>query len=127
VNTKIAKVAKAAEQSPVFVRDGLSAMDLRAVRELKTHLQETVPLHRLIVFGSRARGDADPESDLDVLVELNHADLRARKLVTEGAWEVSLRNSMVIMPVTVDRSEWETGVQKSSLLARAIAMEGVEV
>ena len=108
-------------------RDGLSASDLRVVRELKTHLMEDVPLHRLIVFGSRARGDADPESDLDVLVELDHADLRARKLVTENTWEVSLRNSMVITPVTVDRREWETGVQKSSLLARAITMEGVEV
>ena len=107
--------------------NGLSANDLRVVRELKTHLQEEVPLYRLIVFGSRARGYADPGSDLDVLVELDHADRRARKLVTESAWEVSLRNSMVIMPVTVDRSEWETGIQKSSLLALAIDMEGIEV
>ena len=107
--------------------EGLSVTDLRAVRELKAHLQDEVPLHRLIVFGSRARGDSAPESDLDVLVELDHADLSARKLVTQSAWEIGFRNRMVIMPVTVDRNEWETGPLKSSLLALAIAMEGVEV
>ena len=107
--------------------DRLSATDLSAVRELKAHLQDEVPLHRLIVFGSRARGDSDQESDLDVLVELNHADVKARKSVTQSAWEVGFRNDMVIMPITVDKDEWESGPMKSSLLALAIEKEGVEV
>ena len=101
--------------------------DLNIVRELKSKLQSHVQLRRLCVFGSRARGDADPDSDMDVLVEVNALDRQARKQVTEDAWEVGLRNGVVIVPVTVERSEWETGVQKSSLLAMAVAMEGIEV
>jgi uncharacterized protein len=101
--------------------------DLAMVHELKGKLQSHVRLHRISVFGSRARGDADPDSDMDVLVELDEVDRDARAHVTEDAWEVSLRSGVVITPVTVDRREWETGVQKSSLLALAIAMEGVEV
>jgi len=94
---------------------------------LKSKLQSHVQLHRISVFGSRARGQADPDSDMDVLVELNALNRQAREQVTEDAWEVSFRNGVVIVPITVERREWETGVQKSSLLSMAIAKDGVEV
>ena len=105
----------------------MNAADLTIVRELKRQLQSHVPLHRVRVFGSRARGDAVQDSDMDVLVELNGLDRRVREQVTEDAWEVGFRHGVVIVPVTVERREWEEGVQKSSLLAMAIARDGVEV
>jgi len=105
----------------------MNSADLTMLRELKGKLQSHVQLHRLCVFGSRARGDADPDSDMDVLVELDALDRQARKQVAEDAWEVSLRNGAVIVPVTVERREWEVGVQKSSLLAMAVARDGIEI
>jgi predicted nucleotidyltransferase len=42
-------------------------------------LEHNIPLYKLIVFGSRARGDAGPESDLDVLVLVEHVDAVLRK------------------------------------------------
>jgi hypothetical protein len=34
---------------------------------------------------------------------------------------------MVIVPVVFSKEEWETGLERSSLLARAIEMEGIPV
>jgi predicted nucleotidyltransferase len=45
--------------------------DWRLAERLKGSLLEhNIPLYKLIVFGSRARRDAGPESDLDVLQKL---------------------------------------------------------
>ena len=32
-------------------------------------VKKKLSVHRIELFGSRARGDADPDSDMDVLVE----------------------------------------------------------
>ncbi len=33
-----------------------------------TLMREKISIHRVVLFGSRARGDAEPDSDMDVLV-----------------------------------------------------------
>lgn len=41
---------------------------LNAIRRLRAKLQQTIPIDHLVLFGSRARGDAKPWSDVDLLV-----------------------------------------------------------
>ncbi|MBX3110365.1 MAG: nucleotidyltransferase domain-containing protein [Fimbriimonadaceae bacterium] len=49
-------------------------------------MRETFEVRRIILFGSQARGDADPESDFDVLVEVeSDLPLRARLLAGQAA------------------------------------------
>jgi hypothetical protein len=49
--------------------------DRQVVERLKrSFILHGVPLDQTIVFGSRARGDADPDSDLDVLVLVKYVD-----------------------------------------------------
>lgn len=43
---------------------------LQRLRESKPSLARNFPLRRLALFGSFARGDATPESDIDILVEV---------------------------------------------------------
>ena len=44
---------------------------LRGLREAKPQLAQRFPLRRIALFGSFARGDATPESDIDILVEVD--------------------------------------------------------
>ena len=106
----------------------MDAKDLEIMTRLKALLQEKVELHRLILFGSRARGDAEPDSDMDVLVILNEPiSGQARKIVSNSAWEAGFDDGVVVVPVVVSRESWENGPDRASLLAMAVREEGLQI
>jgi len=41
------------------------------LQRLRAKVAERLPLARLVLFGSRARGDNEPDSDVDVLVVID--------------------------------------------------------
>jgi predicted nucleotidyltransferase len=49
---------------------GMNAADREIARELRQRLAQGVKIEDFRVFGSRVRGDATPESDLDVYLIL---------------------------------------------------------
>jgi predicted nucleotidyltransferase len=106
----------------------MNDVEKRILGRLKQLLLKRVALHRLILFGSRARGDADPDSDMDVLVVVEEpADESTRDYVSDCAWEAGYREGIVIVPVVFARDEWENGPERQSLLAQAVELEGVPV
>ncbi len=93
--------------------------------KLKKILDKRVNLHQLILFGSRARGDADPDSDMDLLVILNEpVTPETRDIVSRCAWVTGFQAGIVIAPVVVFRDDWENGPERLSLLAMAVREEG---
>ena len=106
----------------------MNAKDLQIVNKLKSRLRKKVNLHQVILFGSRARGDAEPDSDMDLLVILNEpVSRKSRKIVSDNAWEVGFDAGVVVVPVVVNRNNWENGPDKLSLLAMAIREEGMRI
>jgi DNA polymerase sigma len=94
--------------------------------KFKALLQERVRLYKLILFGSRARGDASPFSDIDVVVILDDASgERDFDTVSDCAWEAGFSKGIVVVPVTFTREEWESSPERYSLLAQAVEAEGV--
>lgn len=100
----------------------------QVLAELHARLEELYGerLIRLVLFGSQARGDARPDSDIDVMVVLRgEVDVETeRRRVLPITSELSLENNVVILCVYV--SERRFGQEQSPLLHNARA-EGVAV
>lgn len=101
--------------------------DLRIARELKSRLSSIVQLIDFKVFGSRARGDADEYSDMDVFFEVEALDKALKEKISDIVWEVGFNNYTVISPLIFTRDELENSPLRSSPIVEAIAAEGVAV
>jgi predicted nucleotidyltransferase len=86
----------------------LSAQERAALKDIQRRVGEAFPavLARYTLFGSRARGDADPESDADLLVELDieRVAFSDKRIIRRLAGEVSLAHGLVLSVLVVDRS-----------------------
>jgi hypothetical protein len=67
------------------------------------------------------------ESDLDVLVLVEHVDAVLRKTISHCAWEIGFDTGVLIQTVVMTREVAEHGPEQSSLLMLAIQAEGMAV
>ena len=108
-------------------------------------MTETLPIHQVLdaftarlsvklgsalsevkLFGSRARGDASEESDIDLLVVVDDRQ-RTRAAVIDIAAEVSLEYGVAISPLVRSRAQWEYLQSIRAPLAESIVREGVNL
>ncbi|MBU1902215.1 MAG: nucleotidyltransferase domain-containing protein, partial [Proteobacteria bacterium] len=94
--------------------------DYLIARELKRKLSEVVKVVSLIVFGSRARGDHDEYSDMDVSIEVESVDKGLKEKIADIAWEVGFENFMVISPLVFTTDEIENSPLRSSPILKSI-------
>ena len=103
----------------------MNVRDENVLSSFAARLRQSLPHASLWGFGSRVRGDAAAESDLDVCVVVEHLDRSARALIRQIAWEVGFDNDVVITTVKYSRDAFEHGPSSVSPLVRTVLKEGV--
>jgi len=101
--------------------------DRAAVLALKQRLQERFGRVELVVFGSKARGDDAPDSDIDVLIVLDGVTAGVEAEIDDLIYDVDLAHDCVISAVICSRGELTEGPLRQAPLLRAIEREGVPV
>ncbi len=101
--------------------------DYNIAKELKIRLSEVVHLIDFRVFGSRARGDEDEYSDMDVFIEVESINKELKGIIRNVVWEVGFEYSIYISPLIFTRYEIEDSPLRGSPIVKNINEEGVKV
>jgi len=101
--------------------------DYEIAKTLKERLSEVVNLVDFRVFGSRARGDADDLSDMDVFLEVESLDKELKEKISDIVWEVGFENFVVISPLIFTKDEIENSPIRSSPIVKNITKEGIKI
>jgi predicted nucleotidyltransferase len=106
----------------------IDPLEKAILERFKAQVSQEVPVHKMILFGSRARGGADPQSDMDVVVVVaGPVDEKTKDFVSYCAWEAGFERGIVVAPVVFSREEWEYGPERYSLFVLAVEADGVPV
>ena len=105
----------------------MSFHDLQTAKKLKERISAFMPPLDFRLFGSRARGDADEYSDMDIFMEFETVDRDLKSKVKDAAWEMTLETGIVVSTLLFSRHEIEDSPLRSSPIVRVIMEEGVPV
>ncbi len=107
----------------------LSSADRQAVHTFLARIRDELNLSTVTatVFGSRARGEGRPVSDLDLLVVLERDDFATRRRIFDLAYEVYIETDVMIAPLVISRAALDTLKQSGRRLAREIEHDGVPI
>jgi DNA polymerase sigma len=98
-----------------------------ALDELKKTLRGRFGVVSAVLYGSKARGDDSPGSDIDVMIVLDNDTPGIEAAVDELVYDINLAHDCLISVVFFGRRELEEGPLGESPLYKRILTEGVPV
>ncbi|HEV8537770.1 MAG TPA: nucleotidyltransferase domain-containing protein [Bacteroidota bacterium] len=83
----------------------------QALSEIREKLLGVYEIEAISVFGSITRGDADEESDVDLLLVTRVPLTRtSRHQITDLVFEINLKYDTNFSTLVVDRASWDSGL-----------------
>lgn len=100
-----------------------------ALKSFKTRLEKTLGerLVELKLFGSKARGDDNPESDLDVLAVVADEDWRLSDTVYGIATDALLETGVCISPKVISQKRFARLSKEANSFVRNLQRDAITV
>ena len=105
----------------------MQGKDIKIIEKFKALVSMRVKVHEVRVFGSRARGDATEESDLDVLVVVDYLNHSIEKYISDCAWESGFSENIIIMPIAISMDTLKNSPIRKSSFIKNVYREGITV
>ena len=97
-----------------------------ALQAAQKRISAEFDVDRIVLFGSVSRGQADEESDVDLLVVLNDSPShQERDRITNIILDIYLEYDSNLSELIVDRQTWDLGLPSVLPIHQAIQEEGI--
>jgi len=107
----------------------LKPKDAAALEEFLRRLRDVLGnnLIEVKLFGSKATGKDQPDSDIDVLVAVEEGGVEIEDKILDIAFDVNLKHEVYVSPRVIDRAILDDPVWSITPFLKAIAKEGISL
>ena len=100
--------------------------DIELLQRCKSAIRQVVPDADVILYGSRARGEATEYSDYDILVLTNGpSGIPVHEKIIENIYPLELDTGAVLTLAIYNRQQWDTSLYRAMPFHKNIDREGV--
>lgn len=112
---------------PIKGKDYLNLMDKKAVKEFISKLKSVLQkeLLKIILFGSKIKGTANKDSDIDILIVLKNKNARNLNQIVNILVDIQLNYDSNISPLIYSEYEFRMNKKMGSYLIKSIEKEGI--
>ncbi|MBH0204108.1 MAG: nucleotidyltransferase domain-containing protein [Nitrospira sp.] len=99
------------------------------LEEFKRRVEQRFPgeLVRVVLFGSKARGDASVESDIDVLAVVRSEDWKLGDEIRDTGYELEIAHGVVLSIQVMGQRQYQELKGRGSTFVANVEQEGLAV
>ena len=106
----------------------LSEWEKKAIADATRMLKDRFPVEEVILFGSKARGDDDKESDIDLLLLTTRPiHWKERKAIVHALFDLGLEYDVLFSIAVNTVHDWHEGICMAFPIHKEITREGVMI
>jgi predicted nucleotidyltransferase len=95
----------------VLEKERLEKREGLAIEEAARTLKSRFSIEEIILFGSKARGDADVFSDIDLLLITSEPlHWKDEKVIVEILFDIGMTHDVIFSPLFASKEEWKGGL-----------------